>query len=60
VLSCKYNGATQNETVRPYEDIPTPPGGWIPGVGHGYLLVKKPAGMEQTWKNVAELVNHFI
>ena len=44
------------ETPRPFDEIPSPPKSWVPLFGHGVLMVKKPAGIEQSWKNVAELV----
>jgi hypothetical protein len=47
----------QNDPLRPFESIPAPSGGWLPFIGHGMLMVKKPAGMEQTWKNIADLVS---
>jgi hypothetical protein len=34
-----------------------PPKSWIPYFGHGPLLVKKPAGLQESWKNILEMVS---
>jgi hypothetical protein len=46
--------------TKPYEDIPTPPGGWLPVIGHTNHFIKKPHGFENSWKNVEEMKKKFV
>jgi hypothetical protein len=55
--------ATQKSSepiTKPYEDIPSPPGGRIPVIGHTNYFVKKPYGFSRSWKNVEEMKKKFV
>ena len=52
--------SSSESNIKPYEDIPTPPGGWLPVIGHTDYFIKKPNGFERSWKNVQEMKKKFV
>ena len=62
VTRCAVTAAQKSSEAftKPYEDIPTPPGGRIPVIGHTNYFVKKPYGFARSWKNVQEMKNKFV
>ena len=46
--------------LKPFEQIPCPPGINLPVIGHTAHFIKKPNGFERSWKNVLELKTKFV
>jgi hypothetical protein len=51
---------SESTELKSYDDIPAPPGGGLPILGHTSAFVKKPAGFEKSWKNILELKSKFV
>ena len=46
--------------VKPYHEIPGPPGKGLPFIGHYNLLSKKPHGLEKAWLNMEILQQKYL
>ena len=52
--------AANEAAVKPFEAIPSPPGGWLPIFGHLPAMIKEPAGFGKSWQNIRNLKEKYL
>ena len=52
--------AATEATVKPFEAIPSPPGGWLPIFGHTPAMLKEPAGFGKAWQSIKNLKEKYL
>ena len=56
----KNNSTSAVANVKPYHEIPGPPGKGLPFIGHMNLVSKKPHGLEKVWLNMEILQQKYL